>query len=458
MLQGTDVRVSVYAREIKRVKKEWGFVFGVVLALSGMAQQEGGLPDVAPKAGWNTLPPAKAAAGDWPWWRGPNLDNIAPGGQKPPVAWGADSNIVWRVRLPGVGHSSPCIVGDRIYLTSGERTKTQSTVWLLCLERATGSTVWQTELYKGPVGRMHPDNAPAAATPACDGERVFVPYQSDTAIITAAVGVDGKVLWNQMIAPYNTIQGYSASPAFYKSAVLVPVEGPKGCYLTALHRLSGEVVWRKAIRANNESYAPAQVRRVAGRDQLLLIGGLSTRAYDPENGALLWECDGPARTCVATPVVDRDTVYATGGYPGRQFIAIRADGKGDVTKSHLTWTSDAKVGYVPSPVLYEGLLYAVADQGLMRCYEAKDGGVLWEQDFKSPFYSSPTLAENRIYVFDRKGKGYIVPTGREAGTIITNELPSGVFATPVILDGRIYLRTLGDFYCIGEKPISSRPK
>lgn len=458
MLQGPDVRVSVYAQEKKRVRKEWGFVFGVVLALSGMAQQEGGLPDVAPKAGWDTLPPAKAAAGDWPWWRGPNLDNIAPGGQKPPVAWGADSNIVWRVRLPGVGHSSPCIVGDRIYLTSGERTKTQSTVWLLCLERATGTTVWQTELYKGPVGRMHPDNAPAAATPACDGERVFVPYQSDTAIITAAVGVDGKVLWNQMIAPYNTIQGYSASPAFYKSAVLVPVEGPKGCYLTALHRLSGEVVWRKAIRANNESYAPAQVRRVAGRDQLLLIGGLSTRAYDPENGALLWECDGPARTCVATPVVDRDTVYATGGYPGRQFIAIRADGTGDVTKSHLTWTSDAKVGYVPSPVLYEGLLYAVADQGLMRCYEAKDGRVLWEQDFKSPFYSSPTLAENRIYVFDRKGKGYIVPAGREAGTIITNELPSGVFATPVILDGRIYLRTLGDFYCIGEKPISSRPK
>jgi outer membrane protein assembly factor BamB len=233
--------------------------------------------------------------------------------------------------------------------------------------------------------------------------------------------------------------------------VIVPVEGPKGCYLTALHRQSGEVVWRKALRASIESYAPATVRHVAGRDQLLLIGGTSTRGYDPENGALLWECEGPARTCVATPVADSDTVYATGGYPGRQFLAIRADGAGDVKNSHLRWTGDAKAGYVPTPVLHEGLLYAVADQGLLRCYEAKDGRVLWERDLKTPFYSSPTVAGDALYLFDRKGKGFVVPLGRSAGAVVTNELPSGVFATPVFLDSRIYLRTLGDFYCIGEK-------
>jgi len=233
--------------------------------------------------------------------------------------------------------------------------------------------------------------------------------------------------------------------------VIVPVDGPKGCYLTALHRMSGEVVWRKRLRASVESYATAVVRRVAGRDQLLLVGGLSTRGYNPDNGALLWECDGPARTCVASPVSDQSTVYATGGYPGRKFIAIRADGAGNVTKSHLAWTSDAKVGYVPSPVLLDGLLYAVADQGLMRCYDAKNGQVVWEHDFKTPFYSSPTLVENKLYLFDRKGKGYIVPTGPALGAIVTNALPSGVFATPVILEGRIYLRTLDDFYCIGEK-------
>ncbi|HNX35767.1 MAG TPA: PQQ-binding-like beta-propeller repeat protein [Kiritimatiellia bacterium] len=435
------------------MKKEFGVALVLIGVLSGFAQ-EGSLPDVAPKAGWDTLPPVKTTARDWPWWRGPHLDNIAPTGQKPPAAWSDETNVVWRAKLPGVGHSSPSIVGDRIYITSGEKTKDHATAWLFCLERATGKTVWQTELYKGPPPRMHPDNAVASATPACDGERVIVPYQSNTSVVTVAVGIDGKVLWRQTIAPYSTIQGYSASPSFYKSAVIVPVEGPKGCYLTALHRQSGDVVWRKSIRSAIESYAPAVVRHVAGRDQLLLIGGTSTRGYDPETGDLLWECEGPARTCVATPVVDRDTVYATGGYPGRKFLAIRADGKGDVTRSHLIWTGDAKAGYVPSPVLHEGLLYAVADQGLMRCYDVKDGRVLWEHDFKTPFYSSPTPVGKAIYLFDRKGKGYIVPAGRTLGTIATNGLPAGVFATPVFLEGRMYLRTLGDFYCFGEAAFS----
>jgi hypothetical protein len=140
----------------------------------------------------------------------------------------------------------------------------------------------------------------------------------------------------------------------------------------------------------------------------------------------------------------------TAGWPKRALLAIRADGAGDVTKSHVVWSSDAKAGYIPSPLLHEGLLYAVNDQGLMRCYDAADGRVLWERDFKAPFYSSPLLAGRALYVFDRKGKGYVMGAGREAGAVVTNELSSGVFATPVVLDGCLYVRTLGDFYCIGE--------
>lgn len=434
------------------MKKGIGIVLGALGVLTGMAQ-EGKLPDIAPKAGWDTLPPARAAEGDWPWWRGPAFDNVAPKGEKPPMAWGAGSNILWQVRLPGVGHSSPSLVGDRIYLTSVNKEQGQATVWLLCLERATGKTVWQTEIYRGAAAKMHPDNSMASATPACDGERIFVPCQSNTSIIMTAVGSDGKILWSKTVAPYNTIQGFSASPNIYKSAVIVPVEGPKGAYLTAFHRATGEVVWRRKLRPVYEGYGPAVVARVAGREQLLQVGGTHTRGCDPESGALLWECAGPAKkVCVATAAFDRDSIYVTGGYPNRKLMCVRADGKGDVTESHIRWSSDAKVGYVPSPVLYAGLLYAVADQGLLRCYDTAEGRVLWERDLKAPFYSSPTLADGRLYLFDRKGKGYIVPTGRTAGAIVTNELPSGVFATPVFLQNRLYLRTLGDFYCIGVKP------
>jgi len=433
------------------VKKNIAIKLGLLSVLTVMAQ-EGGLPDVAPKAGWDTLAPVKKSENDWPWWRGPNFDNIAPPGQKPPTAWGAGSNILWQVKIPGVGHSSPCVVGNRIYITSGIKTQGQTTLWLFCLDRNTGKTVWQAELYIGASAKVHADNSPASSTPACDGERVFVAYQTDSSVVMVAVDVEGKIRWRQTVAPYNTIQGFSASPNIYKSAVIIPVEGPKGSYLTAFHRATGEVVWRTKLRAVNEGYAPAVVTVIAGREQLLQLGGTYTRGIDPENGTLLWECAGPAKkVCVATAAFDRDTVYATGGYPNRILLAIRADGKGEVTKSHIRWSSDAKVGYVPSPILYEGLLYAVADQGLLRCYDTVDGRVLWEQDFKVPFYSSPTLADGKLYLFDRKGKGYILPTGRMAGAIVTNELPSGVFATPVFLENRIYLRTLGDFCCIGEK-------
>jgi outer membrane protein assembly factor BamB len=418
-------------------------------ALAGAAwAQVGEWPDVAPKAGWDNLPPAAIDAKEWPRWRGPTLDGIAPAGQRPPAAWGAGSNVLWQVRLPGVGHSTPCVVGDRLYVTSGDQK--QGAVWLFALARATGKTVWQTEIYKGPVAKLHVDNSLASATPACDGERLFVPYQTDKAVGLAAVGLDGKVLWSKLVAPFTSIQGYSASPAFYKSAVIMPVEGGLGSRLVAVHRATGEVVWRATLRAVKESYASALVARVAGRDQVLLIGGESTRGYDPESGQLLWECEGPSTFCGATPVVSGDVMYATAGWPKRALLAIRADGAGDVTKSHVVWSSDAKAGYIPSPLLHEGLLYAVNDQGLMRCYDAADGRVLWERDFKAPFYSSPLLAGGKLYAFDRKGKGYILDAGRALGAVAVNELPSGVFATPVILAGRLYLRTLGDLYCIGE--------
>lgn len=419
-----------------------------LLAIAAVAAEEA--PDLTPVDGWDNLPPVVPATGDWPWWRGPSLNNHAATGQQPPLKWSETKNVLWRVELPGKGHATPCIVGKRIFVTTGDR-KLQS-ISLLCLDRDSGKKLWQKEIFHGVLPKIHTDNSYASATPACDGERVFIPYQTADTVGLAALDLEGKLVWNQTVAPYKSIQGHSSSPAIHKSLVIVATDGSLGNKLTALHRKTGAVVWRSSLTKGLESYASPLVVRVAGRDQAILIGGKKTHSFDPNNGKLLWICDGPADFCAATAAFNQDTVFSSGGYPQKGLLAIRADGAGDVTQSLLRWKSDAKAGYVPSPLLHDGLLYAVSDTGLVRCYEAEGGQIVWEHALKAPFYSSPVLVGDRIYLFDRNAMGYVIKTGRQFELLATSELPDGVFATPVVLDNRIYLRTLGDFYCLGIKP------
>ena len=286
---------------------------------------------------------------------------------------------------------------------------------------------------------------------ACDGERIFFPYQTAGTIKLAAMDLEGKILWNRTIGPYESVQGYSASPALHKSAVIVPLDIKGTSKLTTLHRKTGEVVWQVDRPGNHETYASPLVARVAGREQLFIIGPDNTRSYDPDTGKLLWDCKGPAQFTAAVVAFDAERVYSTGGWPERSLLAIRAGGTGDVTDTHLAWRGDKKVGYVPSPLLADGLLYAVSDKsGLVRCYDAPTGKIIWSKDLGAPFYSSPVLVAGKVYVFDRKGKGYIFRAGRKLELLAENTLPAGAFATPVFLDNRIYLRTMTDFYCLGR--------
>ena len=423
------------------------FAFLAILSLSPLAAAEAPLPEVAPAPGWDNLPPAVADANDWPWWRGPTLNNHAPADQNPPVKWSEKENVLWHVQLPGRGHGTPCIRGGRIYLGGGDAT--QHKIWIQCLDRATGKTLWQTDIYQGAFPKVHADNSPASATVACDGERLYLPYQTDQAICLAALDLEGKPVWNKTLGKYWAIQGFSTSALLYKSAVIVPVDGNTGNALVATHRKTGEVVWR-VTRPDGESYSSPMIAHVAGRDQLLIVGGFKTRSYDPENGKLLWECDGPADRCTATAVWNDKMVFATSGYPQKNLLAIRADGSGNVTSTHIAWQAEKKIPYVPTPLLHEGLLYALADQGLLRCYEADTGKIVWEQDLKAPFYSSLVLAGGKLYAFDRRGKGYVMKPGRQFELLATNTLPDGAFATPVILGGKIYIRTMKELYCLGE--------
>ena len=431
----------------------FGIVLGVMIggALAGFCQEEA-FPLVEAKAGWqNALPEMKFSETDWPWWRGPMRDNIVRTKKDAPTEWGETKNLLWRTPIPGAGHSTPIFYKDRIYLTTGQGTASATNLFLIALDKKSGQQVWKVELYSGAWSKPHKDNNFAASTVACDGERLFVTYENGEKLGMLATDLNGKVVWKKWIANYFCAWGISTSPVLYKSALIMAIEGQPGSWMLALNRATGDVIYRRELRKVKQSYCTPMIATIKGKDQILQVGGETTRGYSADTGDLIWECKGPATFCVATPAVNGDMIYATGGYPQREMLAIRADGTGDVTASHVVWKTDAKVGYVPSPLFSDGVLYAVSDNGLFRAYDALTGKILWDHNFDAPFYSSPLLANGKIYLFDRKGKGHVIPAGREKGSILTSELPAGACATPVVVDGKLYVRTFTDVFCFGSK-------
>ena len=414
----------------------------LALALVGV------LAEWADAAAWDDLSPVRPAADDWPWWRGPNFDNIA-AAQAPPLRWSATENVAWKADVPGRGHGSPVLWGGRIFLpTADEKERVQ---YGLCYDRDSGKKLWQTEIHRGGFMPMNPKNSHASATPACDGERVFMPFIAQGGIWLSALDFEGKIAWQKKLGAFHSKHGFAASPVLWKSLVIVVADAVKDSFIAAAHRKTGEVLWRIDRPSYNlGTYASPTVGRIAGRDQLLIQGPYKVFSYDPATGQPLWTCDGPNESTCSTVNYDAERVYAAAGFPKKNLMCIRADGKGDVTKTHVVWMKEGNMAYVPSLLLADGLLYMVEDEGRVTCFEAGTGQAVWQTRLRGAFSSSPVLAGGRIYVVNEAGVTYVFKPGRAFELLAQNDLGDGGFATPVICGGRIYLRTLHRLYCLGR--------
>lgn len=421
-------------------------LLAVLASVSGLAALDAKAGSLA----WDDLSPVRPAADDWPWWCGPNRDNVAAPGQTPPVRWSETENVVWTVDVPGRGHGSPCLWGDRIFLPAADdEAEVQS---FLCYDRRTGRKRWQTELHRKGFVRLHSKNSHASATPACDGERVFMPCVIQDAIWLSALDLDGKVVWQRRLGDFKSMHGFAASPLVYRSLVIVAADNLNNSFLVALHRRSGEVIW-KTGRPDYRlgTYASPTVGHVAGRDQLLLHGPMKVFSYDPTTGKELWTCNGPSESSSSTVTLGRELVYSSVGFPQRNMLCIRADGSGDVTRTHVAWSKKGKTAYVPSLLLSEGLLTMVADEGQVTGFDAATGKVVWTAKLEGQFSASPVLAGGHIYAVNEKGVAFVFKSGRQFELVARNDLTDGGFATPVICGGRIYLRTLHRLYCLGNR-------
>jgi outer membrane protein assembly factor BamB len=423
-------------------------VYFLVLLAAGVPNVEEVSGDAAQL---EQLPPLHVASADWPWWRGPTMNGIA-APQEVPLTWGPSQNVVWEADVPGRGHSSPVTWNHRVFLTTADdENQVQS---ILAYDRRTGQKIWQTTAHRGGfMPKSHPHNSHASATPACDGERLFSAFIHDRGLWVTATDLDGAILWQTKAGAYDAVYGYGSSPVIWQSLVIVCGDNDQtGAFLAALHRKSGQLVWRIA-RPNIDTYATPIVAHVAGRDQILVGGGGFLTSYDPSTGKELWKCSGPTtETTANTATWSDDCVYVSGGYPKPYtLMAVKADGHGDVTSTHLLWKSTRHMPYVPSPLYDDGLLYIVDDWGIASCLDSNSGAPLWTQRLGGDFSSSPVKCGDRIYAADEAGEVFVFDAGRSFKLLAKNDLGDGIMATPTICGNQILLRTTHKLFCLAQQ-------
>jgi hypothetical protein len=397
------------------------------------------------------LSPASASpAADWPSWRGPSGDGLAASGQNPPVQWSETEGVVWKVPIPGRGHGSPTVVGDRIFLATADPTKQTQSV--LCLDRKTGKPVWEKEVHGGKAeAGKHANSSAASSTVACDGERLFINFLNDGGVHTTALSLDGGILWQRRIGDFVVHQGYASSPIVHGSLVLVSADHRGGGVVAGLDRKTGEQVWSQS-RPKLPNYTSPSVVKAAGRTQLVLAGCNLITSLDPLTGKKLWEVNGSTEECVGSAVTDGVRVFAGGGYPKNHTVAVEADGSGKVA-----WQNTARV-YVPSMIAKGGHLYAVLDAGVAVCWKSDSGEELWKERLGGDFFSSPVMVDDRIYASNVGGRTFVFEAAPKGFRLLgQNQLGDEAYASPVICDGRIYLRVAkrGEgrqefLYCIGK--------
>lgn len=399
-----------------------------------------------------SLPTDEEVAANWPRFRGPGGLGIAPE-QDLPDTWDAASGegIVWKSPVPLPGNSSPVIWGDYVFLTGADETARE----VYCFRFDDGQLLWKQTAPSTPQSAAPPpevmdDTGFAPCTAASDGRRVYAMFANGDVV---ACDFTGAVVWSRSFGIPKNTYGHAASLLVYRNLLVVLFDqGSKKDSLSKIYALdsaTGKTAWEQAREVPNSWTTPI-VANVAGKPQLITAAEPWVIAYDPDSGEEIWRGEfleggeiGPS------PTVAGGLVYVANDFPC--LSAIRADGAGDVTDTHLAWEGEDGLPNTCSPLATEEQLYLLSD-GLLTCYDAKEGNVLWELELDDSFYSSPTLVGKRLYIFGREGGGWIVePTPEEGKIVGQTQLGEECVTSPAVVAGRMVLRGKEHLFCIGKK-------
>ncbi|QDS99975.1 outer membrane protein assembly factor BamB family protein [Adhaeretor mobilis] len=382
---------------------------------------------------------SQLAAEDWPQWRGPTGDNHAAAGATAPNQWSESEGLAWKTPVLGRGHSSPTLVGNRIYLTTADDAAgTQS---LLIFDRQTGELLAQPVVHEGGLSQnVHPNNTNASPTVASDGKRVFALFHNNNAAWITAFTLEGQQIWQKRALEFDPQRfkfGFGSSPVVADGLVIVTSEydGPESG-LVAFDCASGEQRW-KTPRPESLSYSSVARVQTGGKLQLMLSGNQQIAAYEPSSGEELWSTPGTTYATCGTMVWDEGLglAFASGGFPETFTLAVEMSGE-----HKIVWKNQARC-YEQSLLLADGYLYAVTDRGVAYCWRARDGEQMWKQRIGGSFSSSPVLVGSEIYVASEKGTIFVYEANpEEFQSLGENQLGDEAFATPTPADGRLYHR------------------
>jgi len=397
-----------------------------------------------------------ASAENWPNWRGPRGDGTSTEANIP-THWSGTENIAWKVPIPGGGHSSPVVWDDRIFVTTCVDDTSQRL--LICLDRETGKTLWSQTVVTAALEKKHHLNSFASSTPATDGKVVFVTFLENTSedekknlgnMIVAAYTVDGKQLWLSKPGIFSSTHGFCSSPVLYEDLVIINGDHDGDSYLVALSRVDGQVKWKVPRAHKTRSYVTPLIRNYAGKNQLIISGSKSVCSYEPTTGKLIWNIDGPTEQFVASMVDNGRLLFMTCGFPDKHILAIRPDGEGNVTSTHIAWRTKENCSYVPSPIVVGDYFLIVADNGIASCYLADSGEMQWKERLGRRYSASLVSAGGLAYFLSDDGLCNVIKPGKEFTEVAKNELGEATYASPAISHGKIYMRGEKHLYAIGK--------
>jgi outer membrane protein assembly factor BamB len=405
-------------------------------------------------AAWLLIAPGLSAAEHWNQFRGPRGDGQA-GSASLPLQWSESQNVAWKTAIHGKAWSSPVVWGEQIWMTSA--TEDGKQLFAICVDAATGRIVHDLTVFEIAEPMFcYPYNSYASPTPVVEEGRLWVHFGSaGTACLDTA---SGQVLWTRQDLPCDHWRGPGSSPIIFRDLLIVNFDGYDLQYVVALDKHTGKTVW-KADRTIDygtddgdmkKAYCTCTVFEHQGRLQLVSPAAVGTVAYDPLTGKELWKVHHGGYNAAARPLYSHGMVIIN-IEGGLKLLAVRPDGAGDVTKSHIVWTCNRQTPTRPSQLIVQDHLYMVNDQGIVTCLDIKTGEPVWTERMGGRHSASPIYANGRIWLFDEENKSRVIEANpSEFRLLAVNPLDAGCMASPAVIGDALIVRTKTHLYRIEE--------